>query len=192
MFYLAVLLFRAACLNVNTFLEHTDYPQEVSVLTYQISLIDTPPSFMNTNMFARDMNNGSSSTNLTDLCPADDSKIYYPANGYPYTIECGYYSTQNQTTIDSSYQPSTSACAERCAAYNQENQTTQCIGANYYAAGANDNPPIDCYLRSYVCYTNFPRLSGNEISWWEAHSIPPIALHFQYPIHQSKYLKDVC
>lgn len=155
MLHLALFLLWSLCLNVHGFLEHSNDQRDVAVAIYQINVITEAPS-----IFTRDANNTGSANNSSepsgDICPQDDGKTYYAPDGHPYTIKCGYFSLKNQTTIDSSYQGSVVNCASHCAAYNADtDHTTKCAGANYYPAGASDNPPIDCFLRAYVCCTPY-------------------------------------
>ncbi len=134
-------------LTASAQIEYTTSEYGYDLAIYKINLVD--PGAIPAHVLARDVNNGTQSTNAT--CPADDGKEYYPPNGRPYVIKCGYYDMNNQTTIQSSEQPSVESCAASCSAYNADsNHTTKCAGANYYAAGSNDNPPANCYLRSYV------------------------------------------
>lgn len=160
MLKLAIFLLGLLCLRANADLEYWDHDREDPGAIYKISLIDGLPSLMDTNVFARDVNNGSSSNNQNgptgSICPQDDGKTYYAPDGHPYKIKCGYYETKNQTTIESCHQPSVVACAYRCATYNAEgNHTVKCTGANYYPAGTKDDPPLDCFLRAYVSHKHF-------------------------------------
>ena len=165
MLHLALFLLWSLCLQVHGFFEHSDIQRNVAVAIYQINVITEAPS-----IFTRDANNTGSANNSSepsgDICPQDDGKTYYAPDGHPYTIKCGYFSLKNQTTIDSSYQGSVVNCASHCAAYNadEDDHTTKCAGANYYPAGASDKPPIDCFLRAYVCCTSFPSSRPLHIS----------------------------